>query len=73
MFIYLILAIIFFSLCYVCAMIFLQVEKWICKNVKNVIIANLIRVVCGVILVPIPFIFLALTYIIGHSHFNKDK
>jgi hypothetical protein len=54
-------------------MIFLQVEKWICKNVKNVIIANLIRVVCGVILVPIPFIFLALTYIIGHSHFNKDK
>jgi len=71
--VYLILLIILVLITYGCLLIFVQVDNWINLYIKNWWLANLIRVLTAVILIPIPLLFIACSYIIGYSYFNKDE
>jgi len=70
---YLFLFLVVIFVAYICAQIYLQVNSWVKKNVSNPFVGDVIRVIAFIILLPIPFIFLALGYIIGHGHFNKEN
>lgn len=71
--VYLILLIILVAITYGCLLIFAQVDNWINSNIKNVLLCNVIRALVAVVLIPIPLLFVAASYIIGYSYFNKDK
>ena len=71
--VYLILLIILVAITYGCLLIFVQVDNWINSNIKNVLLGNVIRALVAVVLIPIPLLFVAASYIIGYSYFNKEK
>ena len=69
---YLVLFIVVILITYVCTLIYSSIDKWIKKNISNPFVGDVIRVIVVIVLLPIPFIFIALGYILGYSSFNKE-